>query len=74
MRKFTPEEEAYFIAKAEEAERCDELYGTMTEEEFWADIKKFDEELRRERQLKRKNMKLHIPNLLTKISKRFVRI
>ena len=26
MEKFTPEEEAYFLAKAEEAERCDELF------------------------------------------------
>ena len=58
MRKFTAEEEAYFLAKAKEAEKCDKLYGVLTEEEFDAWLEEYEKEYeeRRKEKLVRKNM------------------
>ncbi len=75
MRKFTPEEEAYFIEKAEEAEKYDKLHGGMSSEEFWTWLDNYEkeyEENRRKEKLKR-NIKLNMPNFISKISKRFIR-
>ena len=82
MIKLTPEEQAYWDKKYDEfvrekireAEEDIKVNGTLTEEEFWEDMKKFDEQLRRENQLRRKNIKLHIPETLGKISKKFIRV
>ncbi len=81
MIKLTPEEQEYWDKKYDEfvkekireTEEDIRLNGTLTEKEFWEDIKKFDEQLRRKEQLKIKNIKLHIPETLEKISKKFVR-
>ena len=72
MRKFSPEEEAYFIEKVREAEEENIWY---TEEEFDQWLEKYEkeyEEKRREEQLRR-NIKLNIPNVINRISKRFIR-
>ena len=81
MIELTPEEQAYWDKKYDEfvkekikeTEEDIRLNGTITEEEFWEDIRKFDEQLRGKEQLKIKNIKLHIPETLEKISKKFVR-
>ena len=75
MRKFTPEEEAYFIQKVREAEEDAEKNGTITEEEFDAWLEEYEreyEEKRRKEKLTR-GIKLNTPSLINKISKRFIR-
>ena len=75
MKKFTTEEEAYFLEKAEEAATYDEIHGGLTEEEFDAWLEKYEKEYeeRSIQKLSKRDIKLNIPNFINKISKRFIR-
>lgn len=81
MIKLTPEEQAYWdkkydefvrekIREAEEDVRCGRVY---TEEEFWEEMRIFDEQLRRKNQLKREKIKLDLQKDSKKISEKFIR-
>ena len=75
MRKFTLEEENYFIEKVREAQEDAEKNGTLTEDEFdtWLEEyeREYEENSRSEKS--RKNIKLNTPRFIGKISKRFIR-
>lgn len=73
MMKFSEEQEAYFAEKIAEAERDIALHGTISEKEFWAQVKEMEEEDRMERELKRRNIKLSLIRPFSRITKRFIR-
>ena len=75
MRKFTLEEENYFIEKVREAQEDAEKNGTLTEDEFDAWLEEYEREYEENRRLEksRKNIKLNTPRFIGKISKRFIR-
>ena len=81
MIKLTPEEHEYWdkkynefvkekIREAEEDVRCGRVY---TEEEFWKEMRIFDEQLRRKNQSKREKIKLDLQKDLKRISDKFIR-
>lgn len=74
MRKFTQEEEEFFARALEEAEKYDEKYGYLTEEEFWTKWENLKQETREKERLERKSIRLNIVNGFGKISKKFIKI
>ena len=75
MRKFTPEEEKYFIEKVREAEADAKKNGTLTEEEFETWLEEYEREYEEKRRAEKltKSIKLNTPRLINRISKRFIR-
>ena len=81
MIKLTPEEQAYWDKKYDEfvkekiKEGLEDIENgrVYTEEESEKMMKEFDEQLRRESQLKREKMKLDAQKDSTEICKRFMR-
>ena len=73
MKKFSKEQEAYFEEKIAEAEESIKQYGTFPIEEFWKNLHKLEEEERRQKQLKRKSLRLNIIRPFGKITKKFIR-
>ena len=76
MIKLTPEEQEYWDKKYDEfvKEKIQEALdedGWLTEEEAEEEMRKFDEQLRRKNQLKRKKLKNQSNTL--EIEKRFMR-
>ena len=73
MREFSKEELEYYKEKIAEAERSIELYGTKPIEDFWRRVEELEKKDRRERQLKRKNIKLNMMKPFSKIMKKYIR-
>lgn len=74
MKKFSKKQEEYFAEKIAEAEESIKQYGTFPIEEFWERLHKLEEEERRQKQLRRKSLKLNIIKPFGKITKKFIRV